>query len=306
MSHSSRLRRARPLLGTLVEISVAGNGDMHRALAAAFDEIAACQAFLSAHASGSDVQRLAATAAGEILAVDQRTWDVLGLAQELAAATQDVFDVTIAPRLAAAGYLPAELTSGRGNWHDLEMLPGHRIKPRKPLSIDLGGIAKGYAVDRAVETLLLHGATSGCVNAGGDLRLFGSDAETIYLRDPADPTQILPVIELTDGACATSAPYFSRRENAGKTLSPIVDPRDGRLLSEFESITVIAPRCIDADALTKVVILLGDDAEPLLKRYSAYALRLDKEGTVTLLPAANTAISPSATCRSSSQLATSD
>lgn len=286
MSHSSNLRRARPLLGTLVEIRAEGDGDLDVALEAAFSEIATCQAYLSAHQPDSDVGRLAAAAPGETLAVDGRTWEVLSLAQELSAASDGAFDVTIAPHLATVGYLPATLSCGQGGWRDLQLLSGNRLQPRLPLAVDLGGIAKGYAVDRAVEVLLAHSVASGCVNAGGDLRLFGPQSETIYLRHPTDPTQLLPACELADGACATTAPYFSRREYEGKTVSPLVNPRDGRLLADFDSITVIATCCAYADALTKVVLLLGEDAGPLLERYGAYALRLSPEGNLVVVSAA--------------------
>lgn len=306
MSPSNSLHRARPLLGTLVEIKIEGSGDMEAAVLAAFAELAACQAHLSAHQPASDVQRLAATAAGETLIVDKRTWEVLSLAQELAAASAGVFDVTIAPRLAAAGYLPAALADGKGDWRDLEQLPGYRLRPRRPVAVDFGGIAKGYAVDRAVEILLAHGVASGCVNAGGDLRLFGAEAETLYLRHPAHPTRLLPVGKLADGACATTAPYFARRENDGETVSPLVDPRSGHLLSDFDSITVIAPRCAHADALTKVALLLGEDAVPLLKCYGAYALRLDKTGNPVIRPSVVSLAPPTEQCRSPSRLATSD
>lgn len=306
MSHSNSLRRARPLLGTLVEIRAEGSGDLEAAVLAAFAELAACHARLSAHQPDSDVRRLAAAPPGQTLAVDGRTWEVLSLAQELAAASAGVFDVTIAPRLAAAGYLPAALAHGQGDWRDLELLPDYRLRPRLPLAVDLGGIAKGYAVDRAVEILRAHGVASGCVNAGGDLRLFGAEAETLYLRHPAHPTRLLPVGELADGACATTAPYFARRENEGEAVSPLVDPRVGHLLSDFDSITVIAPRCAHADALTKVALLLGNDAGPLLQRYGAYALRLDKEGNPVMLRSAEPVAPPTVQCRSPSRLATSD
>lgn len=309
MSRSSSLRRARPLLGTIVEIRADGDYGLAVALDAAFAEIAVCQDHLSAHQPGSDVRRLAATPPGATLAVDERTWEVLSLAREFAAASDGIFDPTVAPRLAAAAYLPTELADGEGDWRDLELLPDNHLRPRRPLAVDLGGIAKGYAVDRAVDILLAHGVAGGCVNAGGDLRLFGPEAETIYLRHPVDPTRLLPVGELADGACATSAPYFSRRESGGRTVCPVADPRDGSLLSDFDSITVIAERCVHADALTKIALLLGDAAEPLLALYGAQALRLDRSGRIIALPAgefASFSNPSSASCRSSSQIATSD
>src|SRR5438128_1192967 len=193
-SRSNSMRRARPLLGTLVDIRIDAEGASEIAIAAAFAEIAHCHARMSAHSAHSDLARIALATPGHAIRVDPRTWDVLFLAQRIAQASNGLFDVTVAPHLAAAGYLPAMPRKAcSAHWWDLECLHEQRIRVRRPLALDLGGIAKGYAVDRAVDVLRAQGIVSGCVNAGGDLRVFGRDAEPVHVRHPGGPGTLIPL-----------------------------------------------------------------------------------------------------------------
>ena len=123
----------------------------------------------------------------------------------------------------------------------------------KPLWLDLGGIAKGYAVDRAIDILQRSGATQACVNAGGDLRVFGARAEPVWLRLGQDSATLLAAVELANAAVATSSSVDAGGSGPhvhGVTRAPA---RSGTTVS------VIADSCVVADALTKVV-LAGDAA----------------------------------------------
>jgi thiamine biosynthesis lipoprotein len=137
--------------------------------------------------------------------------------------------------------------------------------------IDLGGIAKGYAVDLAVESLLRAGVDSGCVNAGGDLRVFGALRMPVAIRSPRDPGAAASVLQLEDCALATSGSYISSREVDGRTVSALVDARDGTPLVAARSASVCAPRCVLADALAKVVLATGDLHHPALSACEASA-----------------------------------
>lgn len=150
----------------------------------------------------------------------------------------------------------------------------HRVRFHQPLAIDLGGIAKGFAVDRAVEALQAAGALSGSVNAGGDLRVFSPQPQPLRVRLPRRLANSIVVGELCNEAAATSAAYFTRRRHAGRWVSPILDPRTGRPWLGRASVTVIAPDCLLADALTKVVALSPERAPEILARCSARAVIL--------------------------------
>jgi len=144
------------------------------------------------------------------------------------------------------------------------------VSLRRALRLDLGGIAKGFAVDCAVAALREAGATSGSVNAGGDLRLFGDASETVRVRLPSSPLACVPLGRASNVAFATSAGYFSNE---------VLDARTQKPLCGDSSITVRAPSCMVADALTKAVAALGPPPA-LLGRFRAFAYLLDREGNL--------------------------
>ena len=214
-------RRARPLLGTLVEISASSPGAEH-AVAQAFRAVERVHALMSYHDPASDLSRLNREAAFRPVTVDEWTWQVLAAAREFSAASDGLFDVSVAPVLTRLGYLPRHADFPRAcpqaDWRDIELLAHSRVRFARPLRADLGGIAKGFAVDRAVEALRASGVASGRVNAGGDLRRFGAQAEAVHVRHPHAPTLLLPLAELGDGAAATSAGYFAPRQRDGRPI----------------------------------------------------------------------------------------
>jgi len=259
------VRRARPLLGTLVEIT-AGAATRERAMSAidhAFASIERVQRLMSFHDSQSDVSRINRRACRVAVRVHPWTWRVLCAAQQLARASGGAFDVTIGRQLVRWGYLPKNgplLPVGfPGDWRDVRLLSGQRVRLTRSLLIDLGGIAKGFAVDCAVTALRKHGCTSGLVNAGGDLRAFGTLARIVHLRHPASPRNLVPAFELTSGAIATSADYFSRKSWGGRSVAPLA-ARQGSARTGSASVTVEARTCMLADALTKVCLLQGPGA----------------------------------------------
>jgi thiamine biosynthesis lipoprotein len=154
----------------------------------------------------------------------------------------------------------------------VELLDGRRVRFRRPLRIDLGGIAKGYAVDRAVAALGAAGVEAALVNAGGDLRAFGARPWSVALRHPLSPARSAHGLELRDEALATSAAYFSRRRCGTGEVSALLDPRSGRPWLGAASVSVRAADCLHADALTKVVLFAPPPlAGQVLARYGAQA-----------------------------------
>ncbi len=155
---------------------------------AGFAAIIEVQRLMSFHDASSDVSRLNREAFRKPVRVHKWTWQVLTRAQEFSVRSGGEFDITIAPLLSKWGYLPGGYSSGAAaTFRDIILGPDCTIRFARPLSIDLGGIAKGFAVDCAVSSLLAAGIKSGIVNAGGDLRVFGAEPHQVYLRDPAKP-----------------------------------------------------------------------------------------------------------------------
>ena len=275
--------RARPLLGTFVEIGATGPDPqtVAGAIESAFQAVAQVHALMSYHSADSDVSRINREAASRPVVVHASTWQVLAAAQEMAQVSDGLFDITVAPALTRLGLLPRHgdfpRASGTGRWPHVELLSGRRVRLARPLRIDLSGIAKGYAVDRAIEALRQAGMTAGCVNAGGDLRAFGDTAQTIRLRRIDAPSCTLPLVGLTEGACATSAAYFSARRYRGRLVSALIHPLTRASCGVGRSVSVLAPHCITADALTKVVHADPLRALPVLASFGARALRIEED-----------------------------
>jgi len=278
------LRRARPLLGTFVEIRLAAP-DMaiaERSLRAGFAAVARVQQLMSYHDAGSDVSRLNRHAARRPVAVHPWTAAVLRRAVRLHRDSGGLFDLTVASTLARGGWLPENHPTRvhpDATAADIAFLPGPRVRFRRPLRIDLGGIAKGYAVDRAVSALRRAGALSGTVNAGGDLRAFGPTTEPVLVRAPESPGRLVPLVAVRDSALATSAGYFAPRRIGGRVCAPIVDPRTRAPVAGDRSVSVQAPECWLADALCKIVWLAGAGAASLLQRHGARAWVLEARPT---------------------------
>ena len=140
-------------------------------------------------------------------------------------------------------------------------IEGGSISLRPNMSIVLGGIAKGYSADKAIESLKLDGITNGFVNAGGDGRFIGVNEEgtpwRIGLQNPDKSTNVVTCMAISDMAVATSGNYERYFSDAAK-VSHISDPRTGYSSKELISATVIANTAMDADALATAVFVLGE------------------------------------------------
>lgn len=275
------VRRCRPWLGTFVEIRVFGTNaaKLERAIESAFLTITQVHRLMSFHDPGSNVSRMNRDAYYKAVRVHPWTWRVLKSAREFSRNTDGIFDITTAGQLVKWNYLPRfDSRSGSGSWRDIIFEKDRRVRFRRPLLIDFGGIAKGFAVDRAVEALKTNHVTGGIVNAGGDLRVFGLASQLVHLRHPSHPKRAAGAVRLRERAIATSGTYFARTRNRGRSVSPILDGRTRRAASDLISVTVAAANCMTADALTKVVFALRERAAPLLAQYSANALLLEQDG----------------------------
>jgi FAD:protein FMN transferase len=244
-------RRLRPLLGTFVSIEsrAADAGIAERALQAGFAAIARVEALMHPTRAGSDLARIGAAATGETVWIDDWTWEVLALSQRLHELSGGSFDPCVPD---AAGRLGDIALPG----------PGLAVC-RAPVAIDLGGIAKGYAVDRAIGALQAAGASAGIVNAGGDLRVFGPDELTVWIRMHTGARSIA----LADRACAVSDPAAAESPAEHRGYYNRVHP--ARVVVQRQAI-VVAPTAALADALTKCVLLcVTPDEQRTLERMLA-------------------------------------
>ena len=252
-------RRCRPLLGTYVEIEAASEA----AIEAGYAAIATVHRLMSAHEADSDLSRVNCFA--HLGPVRVHPWTALVLERALfwAKESQGAFDPVRAGKAAIEnGYLPRhpgqpEPVAAHWSWLELQ---GRSVRLLKPGCIDLGGIAKGFAVDRAIEALRRAGADRGLVNAGGDMAAFGARPWPVQIADPLTRSPRIE-IALDNEALATSA---------------VVVGADRRWLSA----SVRARSAMDADALTKVLLSGSTRTHRCLDLARATGLRIACDGSI--------------------------
>lgn len=262
------VRRTVPVMGTLAEIAVVARNERaaHAAIGAAVDELYAVERAMSRFTTDSDIGRANAGAFRTPVAVSAATATVVLEGLRWAAADGSRFDPCIGracelwdvtrrtapPAAAEVGRLAGRrlyrhLEVGRHDGSDVLLFH------EPDIALDLGGIAKGYAVDRAVAALRDWGITDALVNAGGDLVAMGASPEgddwRVGVRSPTEPSRIATTLNLRDAAVATSGDYEQFFEHGGRRYHHLLDPRTAAPgASDTHSLTVIANSCMTADA----------------------------------------------------------
>ena len=285
-------RSSRPvgIMGTECDLAaVAPKVKALLALARAEAALRNVESLMSVHIDASELSRFNTGDKGEYR-FSPELMNVLRAAGEFHKQTNRAFDVTCYPlirlwkKCKADGRLPSERqiaeTLGRVGMKHLRIAPGGVTKLTDGVSIDLGAIAKGYGIDRAVRAMIDAGAAGGMVNVGGDLRCFGSNEDnepwTVKIRHPFDKSRICATLSVTDAAVATSGDYHRYFEIAGKRFSHIVDPRTGRALpaGHAPSVTLISlpvgdapPSAAAADAWATAVSVLGPEGIELINKH---------------------------------------
>ncbi len=256
--------RCRPLLGTFVEITVP---DEHReAIDAGFAAVERIHRLMSFHAEDSDLARLRRAPAGTPVPIAGETAEVLRRSLEFHRESGGLFDVAVGVQLVRAGFLPCpegvDLANCTGSAGDLELTGDGHAVCRRPMLIDLGGIAKGYAVDRAVTAMIEAGAQAGLVNAGGDMRAFGPLVFPVAIRRADGHVQGMR--SLHRQALASSDNGGTRKRRWLRMLTPHIS--HGRAVRSRGVCSVIAPDCTTADALTKIALADPAVSERMLAR----------------------------------------
>ncbi len=292
---SNRIKRCKPLLGTFVEITLEGaqsEAALHKIADKAFSIVGSVQRMMSFHDADSDISRINRCAHIAPLRVHPWTHYVIARALGISSQTEGAFDISIAPRLVKWKYLPEHgpVPDNNATWQDIELSETDcSVAFHRPLMVDLGGIAKGFAVDKVIDFLSTKGITSAVVNAGGDMRMLGGMAQTIGVRHPGAPqSQLVPAL-MPRVAVATSAGYFANRKMHGQRISPIVHPRTGKPLRSTTSVSIFSSTCMVADALTKAVLLAPQEVwTRVLAAQDSLALFLSSRGDEVHFPSFST------------------
>jgi FAD:protein FMN transferase len=228
---------------------------------------------LSRFRTTSALSRLNQTAGSGPRMVSPLLWTVLTLALDAAEDSDGIYDPTLLRTLERIGYDrsfeavercgAAEAATdipSPGSWRHLRLDKDKRtVSLPADVALDLGGIAKGWAVDQVALALARHGPV--LVDAGGDMRAIGAiDGEgwPIAVQDAFDPHHDRTVVRLRDGALATSSIGGRRWQRAGRTFHHLIDPRSGTSsASDLHAVTVRAPSAAEADVAAKVTLVLG-------------------------------------------------
>ncbi|MBL9137868.1 MAG: FAD:protein FMN transferase [Verrucomicrobiales bacterium] len=220
------------------------------------------------------IARINAAAGGEWVDIDEQTSGLLDLCGQLHFLSRGAFDATALPLLrlwdwkTRPAQVPAEsvITEARGRvgWHKVERRPGQVRLPMPGMCLDLGGIGKEYAVDAAIELAATHGVRQVMVDFGQDIRTAGHPpgrpAWHIGLENPRNPGQCWASVAAMDMAVATSGDYLRHTVIDGRRYGHIVDPRTGYPVDNgCLCVTVMAPTCALAGAMTTAAFILGPE-----------------------------------------------
>jgi thiamine biosynthesis lipoprotein len=228
---------------------------------------------MSTYKPDSEVSQVNAHAADGPMKISKELFDLLVTAKEYSRITDGAFDITYA----SVGYLydfrkhvrPSEVAIDKAlpavNYEHVILDDKNQTVrfSRKGVRIDLGGIAKGHAVDGGIAVLQARGFTRAYVSAGGDSRIIGDrfgKPWMVGIRDPrAPPGTVITRIPLTDAAMSTSGDYERFFEEGGVRFHHIIDPHTGHSASKVRSATIIGPMAVRTDGLSKTAFVLGPE-----------------------------------------------
>jgi len=264
--------------GVAMDVRVA-----REAVEAALEQLGYIEGLMSIHKPDSEVSKINDNAAKEAVKLDKATFEVLQKSVEYGRLTDGAFDITVGPlealwrkaeqeKIVPDVNLLQEVLSTVG--YDKLILDTNDMTVRfsvEGMKIDLGGIAKGYAIDRAVEAMKAAGAIGGLVDVGGDIRCFGVPLKgrsrwLVALQDSKNTSggnvregKYILTLDVQGATVATSGDYRRFVEIDGKRYGHIIDAKSGFSSGELSSVTIISPLAVDADALATAVSVMGKE-----------------------------------------------
>ncbi len=266
----------RVLMGTTITVEATGGVAASRAAAIdeAFAAMVEVDRLMSNYKPDSELTRINTDAALRPVKVSDPMWSVLTAARRVSRASGGAFDITVGPLVRLWGFhdkrphVPSatELQQVRAivGYENVVLDEAtHTVRfTRKGVELDLGGIAKGFAVEVAGRVLQRRGY-SGLVDAGGNQYLVGTPLNKarweVGIEDPETPTALLGSLQVDGGGVSTSGGYHNYFVSGGKTYGHLIDPRTMAPSNAALSVTIISPDATLADALSKPAYLLGPE-----------------------------------------------
>ena len=291
----------RVIMGTYITITAAGDGlteeQARKAINAGFAQISRVDELMSTYKPQSQLSEVNRQAGVRPVKVDPEVIEDTAQALNTARVTDGAFDPTIGPLVRAwkigskDARVPsqAEIDAARSlvDYRQVEVnkKEGTVFLKRKGMSLDLGGVAKGYASDRAVEAMKRVGIKGGIVACAGDIKAFGTrpdgKAWGVGIQHPREKDAILTRVELKDAAISTSGDYERFFIKDGVRYHHILDPRTGYPARGLISVTVIAKQSWMADSMTKMFVMGPEKARAFAAAHpEVEALIVDSEGNI--------------------------
>jgi thiamine biosynthesis lipoprotein len=241
---------------------------------AAFDEIERIEEALSNYRPSSELSRINRLAAQQSVTTDPEVFDLLQTSFDYSRRSGGAFDITVGPLMQAWGFFRkngqyptrAQLLQARARvgWKRVDLDPEHRtVRFDVPgMEFDMGGIGKGYAVDRVIELLRDAGVKSALVDAGSSTLYAlgappGKDGWKVLVPQPGDRSHAISEVVLHDNSLSTSGSYEKFFRLNGRTYCHIMDPRTGAPVQGMLQTTVIAPTGTESDALSTTMFVMG-------------------------------------------------
>jgi thiamine biosynthesis lipoprotein len=260
-------KRTQIILGTIVEIQIQDNDEkkVEKAFAKAFAEIKRIDNLFTTYNENSPVWTIN-NFNDTIIKVDKEIYNLLVLCDSVTKLSDGAFDVSLDILTRAWGFysdnpsLPSESEIENAlkssGWNKVKLNNNQTITKQKNVALNFGAIAKGYAVDRAIEILKSNDIHSASVNAGGDVKVFGKQWK-IGIQNPREKKEILDIVTLENNSIATSGDYERYFEVDGKRYHHILNPKTGYPSTGLQSVSIINKSNTFADALATAVFVLG-------------------------------------------------
>lgn len=269
-------RRTQLIMGTNVEITaVSRNAEMAEdAITAGFEEIRRLDRLLSTYKESSEISRINRSAGNKPVAVSPEVLNLIREAVKVADMTGGGFNIAIGPAIALWGVSENPRIPSGGELEAVRPLVDYRnirvddqsrtvYLPKAGMRIDLGGIGKGYAADRAEAVMRRHGVSNGIVAVAGDLKVFGKRADgqpfRIAIRHPRRDAAPLASLPLADEGVSTSGDYERYFVKDGVRYHHIIDPETLRPARRSQSVTVVSKEAVLTDALSTGIFVLGPE-----------------------------------------------
>lgn len=285
-------------MGTTYHVTIVADQPAPADLAEQIDRaLSAVDQSMSTYKSQSELSQFNRLPLSEQVKASDQFWAVLQTSEKIWRQSAGAFDPSVGPVVDLWGFGPqasqdripedseiAAALENAGFEHLLFNRSEQAISKQKAIALDLSAVAKGYAVDQVAELLEMLALPDYLVEVGGEMRLSGSNPEgnpwRVAIELPSLMPQVQQVIEIHNGAVATSGDYRNYFEKEGVRYSHTIDPRSGKTITHnLASVTVIEDHCADADAWATALMVLGEEEGiRIANQYAIPAYMLVREG----------------------------